>query len=365
MTGYHRLAPDDLAALAAGLGDRRTIRLLRDGQVSKRMLQLRALLDTADSEETARHFALWATAADRSPEAGPAVLALPHTGAWLATALRRLRTPMPSGSASAAAVGRTTGGLVVEAAPEWPVEAELTPLGSIAAVAALRAGMDFELSVTPRDGVVYLPTLGLARVGDAQRVTIKRAGSHLLVGPVTVSLVPPPDAGPGAETDGWSGLHRLCSTADGLTLRITLDDLDPYRDRHQLCARTGSTPAEVSEWHRLLDEAWPMLCVTTVGTPRRSPRACAASCRCWPIRSAPGSTLTSMDAFGSVSMTRPIDGEAFALGLLHEFQHAKLGATIDVEPLYDRDDRRYYYAPGATIRVLSAPSSRVSTPSSR
>ncbi|WP_433652606.1 HEXXH motif domain-containing protein [Micromonospora zamorensis] len=345
MTGYHRLAPDDLAALAAGLGDRRTIRLLRDGQVSKRMLQLRALLDTADSEETARHFALWATAADRSPEAGPAVLALPHTGAWLATALRRLRTPMPSGSASAAAVGRTTGGLVVEAAPEWSVEAELTPLGSIAAVAALRAGMDFELSVTSRDGVVYLPTLGLARVGDAQRVTIKRAGSQLLVGPVTVSLVPPPDAGPGAETDGWSGLHRLCSTADGLTLRITLDDLDPYRDRHQLCAADRLTPAEVSEWQRLLDEAWPIL----VRHHRRHAEAIAEGLRCLvPLLAdsvSAGVNVTSMDAFGSVSMTRPIDGEAFALGLLHEFQHAKLGATIDVEPLYDRDDSRYYYAP--------------------
>ncbi|WFE50119.1 HEXXH motif domain-containing protein [Micromonospora sp. WMMD1155] len=345
MTGYHRLTPDDLAALAAGLGDQRTIRLLRDGQVSKRMLQLRVLLDTVDSEETHRHFGLWATAAGRSPEAGPAVLALPHTGAWLAGALRRLRSPTPSAPAPDAAAGRTTGGLVVQTAPEPPVEAELTALGSLAAVAALRAGMDFELSVVPRDGAVYLPTLGLARVGEAQRVTISRVGSRLLIGPVEVSPAAPSDAGPGAETAGWSGLHRLRSTADGLTLRITLDDLDPYRDRHRLCAAERLTPAEVAEWQRLLDDAWPIL----VRHHRRHAEAIAEGLG-WLVplvadSVSAGVNVTSMDAFGSVSMTRPIDGQAFALGLLHEFQHAKLGATLDVEPLYDRDDRRYYYAP--------------------
>jgi hypothetical protein len=55
--------------------------------------------------------------------------------------------------------------------------------------------------------------------------------------------------------------------------------------------------------------------------------------------------VTSMDAFGAVALTTPVDGHGLALGLLHEFQHAKLGALLDIVPLYHRDDRPRFYAP--------------------
>ena len=58
-----------------------------------------------------------------------------------------------------------------------------------------------------------------------------------------------------------------------------------------------------------------------------------------------GVNVTSMTAFGAIAMTEPTDGLGLALGLLHEFQHTKLGALIDIVPLYRRDERPRFYAP--------------------
>ena len=49
---------------------------------------------------------------------------------------------------------------------------------------------------------------------------------------------------------------------------------------------------------------------------------------------------TSMWAFGSVSMTLPPSALTLASSLLHEFQHAKLGALLDLYKLYHDDGAR-------------------------
>ena len=50
-------------------------------------------------------------------------------------------------------------------------------------------------------------------------------------------------------------------------------------------------------------------------------------------------------AFGAVGAALPADGAALALLLIHEFQHVKLGAVLDLYDLCDPEDRRLYYAP--------------------
>nr|WP_230416891.1 HEXXH motif domain-containing protein [Micromonospora tarapacensis] len=309
------------------------------------MLQLRAVLDLADPAETGRYFALLTAAARRDPAVGRAVLALPHTGAWLAVTLRRLRRQAGPSTVPAPLAGRTTTGLEPTPDAVGPVAADLGYLGGLAAAAAIRAGLEFELPVTAVDGEVFLPSLGRARSGRAGRVTVSRTGDRVRVGSVEV---PPPGAEPpgaGIDSDGWSGLHRLHGSADGLTVQLCLDDLDPCRDCHRLCASGRLDPAVVRQWQRLLDEAWPIL----VRHHRGHAAAISEGLRTIvPLQSdtaSAGVNVTSMDAFGAVSMTPPADGQGLALGLLHEFQHAKLGAAIDIEPLYEPDDRRYYYAP--------------------
>ncbi|WBB56674.1 HEXXH motif-containing putative peptide modification protein [Verrucosispora sp. WMMD573] len=345
MSGYHRLRPVDLDALAAGPGSADLVRTLRAGQVSKRMLLLRAVLDLADPARTSAYFALLTAAVRHDPAVGPELLALPHTGAWLTVTLRRLRQrrerpPVPAAS------GRTTAGLKPPAEADHPAEVDLGHLGALAATAAIRAGLDFELTLPAPEGEVFLPSLGRARCGGVDPVTVSRSGGRVRVGSVEV---PTPDgdlpAGAGVDRDGWSGLHRLTSSADGLTVALWLDDLDPYRDCHRLCATGRLDAAVVGRWQRLLDDAWPIL----VRHHRLHAEAISEGLRIVvPLQAdsaSAGVNVTSMDAFGAVSMTPPADGAALALGLLHEFQHAKLGAAIDIEPLQEAEDRRYYYAP--------------------
>ncbi|MFY1574605.1 aKG-HExxH-type peptide beta-hydroxylase [Verrucosispora sp. WMMD703] len=345
MSGYHRLRPADLDALAAGPGGAHLVCTLRAGQVSKRMLHLRAVLDLADPAATSAYFALLTAAVRRDPAVGPDLLALPHTGAWLAVTLRRLRQRADTPTMSATA-GRTTAGLALPSEPDRPAEVDLGYLGALAATAAIRAGLDFELPLPAPDGAVFLPSLGRARCGGVGPVTVSRSGDRVRVGPVEIpSPVDDLPAGAGGDRDGWSGLHRLTSSADGLGVELWLDDLDPYRDCHRLCASGRLDAAVVGRWQRMLDDAWPILVRHHRGHAEAISEGLRTVVPLQADSASAGVNVTSMDAFGAVSMTPPADGTALALGLLHEFQHAKLGAAIDIEPLHDAADRRYYYAP--------------------
>jgi HEXXH motif-containing protein len=347
MTVVHSLAPSMVDDLGAGYGDAETVSRLRAGQVSKRLLLLRALLDAAPSPRLDGYFALLVAAQRRSPDVVADVLAEPHVGAWLASSLRRLR-------------GAWTGAR--------PVETDLDHLGAIAAAAATRAGLEFTVDLPTRDGWLMLPSLGRARVDRAGDVSVRHAGGCLTVGAVVAW--PGPVAGgtwteeggdeagwrrpPGAFSDrsertqhsaDWQELRVLHCTADDLELRVRLDDIDPFRDCHHLSAAERLSDAEVEQWQRLLDSAWPVL---TAHHRRYAEAIAAGLVTLVPLhteRTNLGVNVTSMDAFGAVSLTRPADGIALAVGLLHEFQHAKLGALIDLVPLYERDDRPRYYAP--------------------
>jgi uncharacterized protein len=56
-------------------------------------------------------------------------------------------------------------------------------------------------------------------------------------------------------------------------------------------------------------------------------------------------SATVRDAFGSFGLTRPTSAADFAVTMVHEFQHSKLSAVLDLVPLYDAADRTAYYAP--------------------
>jgi HEXXH motif-containing protein len=310
----HRLTEAALGQLAAGVGDASVIAMLRAGQLSRRKLQLRFLRETVYTGHFDDCWDLLTQVSRVAPEVREETLLLPHTGAWLASALRQVRGASQR-------------------------DAGLSYLGMLAAAAASRAGIEFKLDVSPRAGTVLLPGLGRAVVGDAPQATVSYADGELRVGPI---VIPEPGA---PDPDGWQGLRRLRSEAGGLSVTLRLDDLDPFRDCHDLSAADRLPPAEVAHWQRLLDEAWPIL----VEHHRDYAEAIAAGlATVVPLRTDQfrvGMNVTSMDAFGAVALTTPVDGHGLALGLLHEFQHAKLGALLDIVPLYHRDDRPRFYAP--------------------
>ena len=56
-------------------------------------------------------------------------------------------------------------------------------------------------------------------------------------------------------------------------------------------------------------------------------------------------SATARQAFGAIAAALPASGADLARLIIHEFQHVKLGALIDMFDLYDRTDQRLFYAP--------------------
>ncbi len=56
-------------------------------------------------------------------------------------------------------------------------------------------------------------------------------------------------------------------------------------------------------------------------------------------------SATARQAFGAVAAALPGDPVIFALLIIHEFQHVKLGAVLDLYDFYDPADDRLFHAP--------------------
>jgi HEXXH motif-containing protein len=310
----HAIRGAEFGDFAAGYGTPSGVAALRAAQISRRLLLLRTLLPAARSERLDAAFELLAEVQAHDPQVIAQAVAAPQFGAWVAAAYRDVR---------AAGGGR---------------HRVLDAFSNIAVAAAVRAGMEFAVDVSVVDGGVVLPGLGRAATGEVVATVVGKAGEYR-VGDV---LIP---ADPAVDAPSWSGLRRLRSTVDGCDIAVSLDDLDPYRDEHGLDASDRLSAAEVRRWQRALDGAWLVL----VRRHRRYAEAIAAGLVTIVPLTARGSghsvNATSMHAFGAVSLSPPGDDLALASSLLHEFQHAKLGALLDLFPLYVDDGARRHYAP--------------------
>jgi uncharacterized protein len=289
-----------IAQLASGFGDEATIGWLAEQQRSV----TRALLSaTIDQHGPTPGWEALAGMEAGHPAAVRRVLAHPYVRAW---AVGMLRTDDPAG---------------------------MPYLGGLAAAAAVHAGVRVETEARIDRGVVALPTVGTLywpqQVTAAARITVDR-GKLWLTGPgdrtITLDL-----AEPGA-TATWQPARWI--TLDGWRVRI--EDGDPARDCH------GWTPAgrlddlAAGRWRDSLVEAWRL-----VGTelPGYAPALRAGLRVIMPLQQDPAGrqrAATAMDAFGSLAAALVGPAELAVL-LVHEFQHAKLGALLDLYDLYDRD----------------------------
>ncbi len=318
----HGLTEGDLAALVCGGdGEPAALATLRASQFSKHKLLVRGVVrfgsqavpDAAPALH--RHYALLTAVERAAPETVAAVLRHPHTGAWAAQCLRQLS----DGGAS--------------------VRLDLDYLGAIAAAAAVRAGHACTLTLRTRAGALMLPTLGRAHLaGEHATLTVSGPMRAVIVAGGSMVAV---HRDPQNDAPGWQGLRWL--SLGGRS--IPLDDLDPYRDYGRCVLTDRLDAADVARWQRALDEAWPFLT-------RHYPSYAAALrdgvTSLVPIRLGADEkniSATSGDAFAAVAASAPSDGVALALALVHEFQHAKLCAVIDLEPLFDRNATALFYAP--------------------
>jgi uncharacterized protein len=361
----HGVSSADFQALAAGLGGTAAVAQLIEAQRSLRRVLLSAVYQAGSTahfvpdQAKATLRVAWTvlTAIDtQQPGAIDVAAAHPYVRAWAVRCLEQLRTP-PGGDA---------GPVLAHSKPE--LAALLGHLGAIAAVTAFRAKAEASVTVPVMDGAIHLPTLGrlLVRPEGAARpagghpderdgpdvaaVTVTGDAVTILAGDrrwdlaTSALLADEPGAVPAAENGGlagWQPVRRL--RAPGIC--VALEDTDPYRDCHQWRAAPRLADSEFAHWQRCFEDAWQEI---QRDYPAYASAMAAGLSVLMPLSAGPQGrdiSASARDAFGAVAVALPEDPVTLALLLIHEFQHVKLGAVLDIYDLYDPADGRLFHAP--------------------
>jgi HEXXH motif-containing protein len=329
--GHVELDENSLEELAIGGGSSKVIGLLKQGEHSRRLVLLRALLDAAlehpgAMDPLAPVETAWQAlerAEKRDPDAVAAVLMHPQVGSWLAYTLRRHR-----GGAQSPA----------------PPFVDFGQIHAVAIAASAATGQAYETTVPLRAGRVMLPRFGMATfegcpewdVAEAVtadgRIWLRRGAERIDV-PVT-----------GSDGPGWWALRRL-TAGDDMRLTVWLDDLDPMRDLADPVPPARLSSLELERWADLLRDAWSIL----VEQHHATAEALAAAVISFvPLPAADGRGTRSAstgDAFGAMMCSPPPDAVTLAVSLAHEFMHIKLGGLMHLVTLVQGSGKVFLYAP--------------------
>jgi HEXXH motif-containing protein len=328
-------AADLIEDLASGCASVKAVRALAHEQSLKRLLMLKILLDRGGEQHPAQFaradfvsgLETLARLQVDHPQMIGRLLHYPGTGAWLGHSLRRL---------------------TARAESRVPLWVDLGYMGWLAAAARAQVREFGSSPIVIREGCVVLPGMGLARVGSgmasgvgqfevtAEGLAIQYVGSSL---PLMVHT--------DTASTSWTPLRHLM--VPGFAQEgIVLDAADPFLSAmgtlpspaaRTVSADTGRTPWEalLLAADRLLDTACPahrapVAAWLRVMQPKgRGPEYAASD--------------TSPESFGSVAMSTPRDAPELARTLVHEFQHALLGALQDCVSLTQPSSGRQFYAP--------------------
>jgi len=208
--------------------------------------------------------------------------------------------------------------------------------------AAAHAGTAADLPVPAGTSLVHLPGWGTIGV----RSSTAPAATATTTGTATAATATTPIAAVaagGRPVDLIAESRYLGEDTSGP--RVLLEDLHPAADCFQLTVRSGLTQDEVADWRSSYTAAWRIIehrypdyaDGLRVGLKAIAPLA--------PSPDGHDASGTARDAFGALGVARPADPEILTLLLIHEFQHVKLGALLDLFDLYDEADTRLYHAP--------------------
>jgi uncharacterized protein len=308
----HGLPAGAFDALAAGPGDVSAIGALADMRLSEACSLVAAVasghVGWQDAElraAAAEGWALLCALKATRPDAVLEILALPYTYAW---AVRCLRS----------AAGADT-------------DRDRAHLAGLAAAAAMRAGVTAELPLPVRDGMLHLPTAGAIAAGSA---------------PGTTEVVSVIQGGRVAARGGGRWLRARFATSPPFS-RLAVEDLDPFRDCQEWPA-TGRLPTlEWLAWRHGLAAAGKHLVTAVPAYARVLGAGLRAVVPARPVATSARSA-TARQAFGAIAAALPGEpsapGELAAL-LLHEFQHVKLNALLDLHELFDPAYLRRLHVP--------------------
>ena len=187
--------------------------------------------------------------------------------------------------------------------------------------ASSHAGLAAELPVPLDTAAVYLP--GIGRIATV-------AGKAII-------------GAEGRPLEYLAKSRYLGGGEDGP--RVLLEDLDDQRDAFQLPPTDRLTDDEFAQWGAAYSSAWLLIkkqYAEYVGGLETGLRVIM------PLRHSPDGNAasgTARQAFGALGLALPPEPDVLALLMIHEFQHVKLGAILDLFDLYDESDTRLYYAP--------------------
>lgn len=187
--------------------------------------------------------------------------------------------------------------------------------------ASSHAGLAARLPVPADTAVVYLPGIGVIETAEGEAAL-----------------------GVGGRPRGYVAESRHLGGGEGGP-RVLLEDLDEQRDAFQLPSAGRLPDDEFARWSADYADAW-LLVKKQYGEYAGGLEAGLHTIV--PLTASPDGHVasgTARAAFGALGLALPAGSDVLALLIIHEFQHVKLGALLDLFDLYDRSDTRLYYAP--------------------
>jgi HEXXH motif-containing protein len=310
-----RLPIEHFSRLASGEGSPGTIQILRAAEYSRRLLLLRALVAELANAPTALNPLPPIGLAWRSLENVQSleprvlfdVLMTPQVGVWLSRMLRLLRS---------SADGKAT---------TWT---ELGYMHSVALSASIRAGLDFSTEIPIVAGAAEIPTLGMVRFDNASDDHVATARSSGGQGEVRWQTDRTCIPGCREEEHRWWNLRTVTLQHQSHRLRLTLDDVTPYRNLDEPVPPCRLGDAELDRWKAQLAEAWAIL---VSDWPDLADAMSAGLSVVVPLPVGDGREVRSAstgDGFGAALLSPHPDPVTLAASMVHEFQHIQLGSLL-------------------------------------
>lgn len=288
---------------------------IKAGQHSLRRLRLLALLDVLPVDVALEQaWSILVDVDDRSPEIVADVLMHPSVGVWLMRALRVRQA-------------------------DWN---EFGYLYSLVAAAAVRAGHPCDIEVPVMGGIVSLPTVGAVRLpwSSVAAVTLRNYSTRsvfIISGEESIEFAID------APSACFSPTSRHQADFRGIRLDVEINDTDPYREFVEPLPPLRLDAAELTHWRTLLDDAWSVLTERHSGYARELSSGLNALIPARAGSKVAGASCSA--AFGGVVLSAKNSATGLAEVLVHELQHSKLNAMLDLVSLEKGVSDRFWYAP--------------------
>jgi len=211
-------------------------------------------------------------------------------------------------------------------AADFPRTRAVGYLSALVAAAAIRAGLPFSLRLRPVAGVVTLPGLGSFAAGGDPTALVFDGQTLMSDGAPAVLRAP-----------------RIIDLTDLGGPTVTIEDADRYRDQYRMPVVDRFSQAD--RFAALWREAWALLAAEFPVHARATRMILRSFVPLVPSGDGTERSASSGRASGAIAMALPRTAESMALLVLHETQHLKLHALVDLIDLTAAGGQGRYHAP--------------------